>query len=134
MSCSHDRAIWYFIESLGVNGCHFPAFPCSSWQQFKGGNCTSCNSTPCPDMGINAVHTNASGKHFLTTLPNSPFCSKYIYRTKKSCTACIYHFLLAHLSRRLIGELIVYRGVRRPSSVRRPSVRQHFQKTSPLKP
>ena len=30
-------------------------------------------------------------------------------------------FLLAHLSRRLIGELIVYKGIRRPS-VRRPSV------------
>ena len=28
--------------------------------------------------------------------------------------------LLAHLSRRLIGELIVYKGIRRPS-VRRPS-------------
>ena len=47
---------------------------------------------------------------------------------------------LAHLSRRLIGELLVYRGIRRPSvvrpSVRRPSsvVRQHFQTTSPLKP
>ena len=27
---------------------------------------------------------------------------------------------LAHLSRRLIGELIVYKGIRRPS-VRRPS-------------
>ena len=33
--------------------------------------------------------------------------------------------LLAHLSRRLIGELIVYKGICRPSvrpSVRRPSV------------
>ena len=28
--------------------------------------------------------------------------------------------ILAHLSRRLIGELIVYKGIRRPS-VRRPS-------------
>ena len=45
--------------------------------------------------------------------------------------------LLAHLSRRLIGELIVYEGIRRQSvrpSVRRPSVCQHFQTTSPLKP
>ena len=30
--------------------------------------------------------------------------------------------LLAHLSRRLIGELIVYKGIRRPSVVR-PAVR-----------
>ena len=40
---------------------------------------------------------------------------------------------LAHLSWRLIGELIVYQWLRRPSSVRRPSVRQHFQTSSPLK-
>ena len=36
---------------------------------------------------------------------------------------------LAHLSRRLIGELLVYRGICHPS-VRR----QHFQTTSSLKP
>ena len=42
-------------------------------------------------------------------------------------------FLLAHLSRRLIGELLVYKGIRRPS-VRPSVVRQHFQTTSPLKP
>ena len=43
--------------------------------------------------------------------------------------------LLAHLSRRLTGELIVYTGIRRPSVVRPSSVvRQHFQTTSPLKP
>ena len=40
---------------------------------------------------------------------------------------------LAHLSRRLMGELIVYQSLRRPS-VRHPSVRQHFQTSSPLKP
>ena len=36
--------------------------------------------------------------------------------------------ILAHLSRSLIGELIVYEGIIRPS------VCQHFQTTSPLKP
>ena len=30
----------------------------------------------------------------------------------------LYSDFLAHLSRRLIGELIVYKGIRRPSSVR----------------
>ena len=51
------------------------------------------------------------------------------------CTGVKYHniqtSLLAQLSRRLTGELIVYpcSGVRRPS-VRRP----HFQRSSPLKP
>ena len=41
---------------------------------------------------------------------------------------CIFEIIfLAHLRRRLIGELIVYEGIRRPS------VCQHFQTTSPLK-
>ena len=45
---------------------------------------------------------------------------------------------LAHLSRRLTGELIGYPWIRRPS-VRRPSAsvgvrRPHFQTSSPLKP
>ena len=46
-----------------------------------------------------------------------------------------YHrvsILLGHLSRKLIGELIVNEGIRRPSV--RPSACQHFQTTSPLKP
>ena len=51
-------------------------------------------------------------------------------------TPTFWGFFLAHLSRRLTGELIVYpcSGVR-PSSVR-PSVvrRSQFQRSSPLKP
>ena len=69
----------------------------------------------------------------------------YLYHLDESTCILIFRgmrsnslFLLAHLSRRLIGELIVYEGIRRPHvvrpSVRRPSVRQHFQTTSPLKP
>ena len=46
---------------------------------------------------------------------------------------------LAHLSRRLMGELIVYQSLRRPSVVCRlssvrPSVRPQFQTSSSLKP
>ena len=40
---------------------------------------------------------------------------------------------LAHKSRRLMGELIVYQSLRRPS-VFSPSICQHFQTSSPLKP
>ena len=39
---------------------------------------------------------------------------------KKLLQQCL--LFLAHLSRRLIGELLVYKGIRRPSVVRRPSV------------
>ena len=42
------------------------------------------------------------------------------YCARVSSKHCLLPFL-AHLSRRLIGELLVYKGIRRPS-VRRPSV------------
>ena len=44
-----------------------------------------------------------------------------LYRKHQISSICYFHFVLAHLSRRLIGELIVYEGIRRPS-VRRPYV------------
>ena len=41
---------------------------------------------------------------------------------------------LAYLSRRLIGELIVYQSLRRPSFVRPSPVHPKFPTSSPLKP
>ena len=47
---------------------------------------------------------------------------------RKSCLIPILKYIVSSLSRRLIGELIVQ------PDIRHPSVRQHFQTTSPLKP
>ena len=58
------------------------------------------------------------------TVLSVPCSSKQIYLLFWSC----FRSFLAHLSQRLIGELLVYKGIRRPS------VCQHFQTTSPLKP
>ena len=56
------------------------------------------------------------------------FVFKFVYHNFMGSAA-----FLAHLSQRLIGELIEYpwSGVRRR---RRPSVRPQFQTSSPLKP
>ena len=48
--------------------------------------------------------------------------TSFVTRVNFELALCIIAYFLAHLSRRLIGELIVYTGIRRPSSVRRPSV------------
>ena len=50
---------------------------------------------------------------------------KLIFPKASICCFVVFYGYLAHLSQRLIGELIVYQwsGVRRPS-VRRPSVRR----------
>ena len=47
---------------------------------------------------------------------------------QRSQSLTMASLFLAHLSRRLMGELIVYQ------SLRRPSVRPQFQTSSPLKP
>ena len=64
------------------------------------------------------------------------FSIKYRYTIfyRKKNIKFIYNRLLAHLSRRLMGELIVYQSFRRPSVVCRPSVRPQFHTSSPLKP
>ena len=57
-----------------------------------------------------------------------PVIMWFLFGEVSSSSGCLgLGTLLAHLSRRLIVELIVYTGIRRPS------VRQHFQTTSPLK-
>ncbi|XP_052774385.1 inactive pancreatic lipase-related protein 1-like [Mya arenaria] len=74
VSCAHDRAIWYFIESVLNANCQFTAHPCDSWATFKAGNCASCGGLPCPVMGINSSNTNVTGKFYLNTNKQSPFC------------------------------------------------------------
>ena len=71
---------------------------------------------------LNELQKDAIKYHFLfKNVGLSDMTSKELYDNQSA--------FLAHLSRRLIGELLVYRGIRRPS-VRR----QHFQTTSSLKP
>ena len=83
----------------------------------------------CPFNKIN-YHIFSVGFHF----PVHYSLNKLFYTNKQ---LSILLGFLAHLSRRLIGELIVYQWLRRPSvrpSVRPSSVvRQHFQTSSSLK-
>ena len=57
----------------------------------------------------------------------SPGCGGFTYEFFKFFWRDLGVYLLAYLSRRLIGELLVYRGIRRPS-VRRPSVVNIFKR------
>ena len=84
-----------------------------------------------------SVYDRAQGLRPYERKPNLPVlylplvrpCSIRVNK-KVTRSNVIFFAFLAHLSRRLIGELLVYRGIRRPSVVRR----QHFQTTSSLKP
>ncbi|XP_045160658.2 inactive pancreatic lipase-related protein 1-like [Mercenaria mercenaria] len=74
VSCAHDRAIWYFIESVLNTNCKFTSYPCSSWKNFKARNCTTCGDIGCPVMGINSVEVPTKGTFYLQTNSHTPFC------------------------------------------------------------
>ena len=65
-------------------------------------------------------------------LYNTLFRKQYRHRAGKAKIACVKLRLLAHLSRRLMGELISVPVTQ--ASVDRPSFRPQFQTSSPLKP
>lgn len=74
VSCAHDRAIWYFIESVLNTSCQFTSYPCSSWKTFQAGNCKTCGTDGCPVMGVNSVKNPTKGSFYLHTNAQSPFC------------------------------------------------------------
>ena len=70
----------------------------------------------------------AAKKSWYMSLFQKLLCAPVRLHKIVSELACMTR-LLAHLSRRLMGELIVYQSLWRPSVVR-----QHFQTSSPPKP
>lgn len=41
-NCNHMRAISYYLESMTSQNCPMTSFPCSNWNEFTSGECTSC--------------------------------------------------------------------------------------------
>nr|XP_054766050.1 pancreatic triacylglycerol lipase-like [Lytechinus pictus] len=72
--CSHMRGRDYFLESLVNQDCHFTSYPCSDWNSFRLGRCTSCGDGGCPSMGIDAELNPIEGSFYLRTNAQSPFC------------------------------------------------------------
>ncbi|KAJ8305424.1 hypothetical protein KUTeg_015969 [Tegillarca granosa] len=75
VSCSHDRAYYYFVESINTK-CKFVSYPCGSYKDFMTGKCTSCGNKPCPTMGYESNISSARGDFYLQTNSKSPFCRK----------------------------------------------------------
>lgn len=70
-SCSHDRAVEFFLASFTARSqCRFHAFQCSSWDEFKNGNCRKSDT----EMGYYLTKT-ARGNYYLKTTDKYPFCN-----------------------------------------------------------
>ncbi|KAK3864048.1 hypothetical protein Pcinc_030234 [Petrolisthes cinctipes] len=71
--CSHARATQLWVESISAlpPALSFTSWPCSDWDSYFVGNCTSCGEG-CLDMGFH-VQEGLSGSYFLRTNPISPY-------------------------------------------------------------
>ncbi|XP_068081171.1 uncharacterized protein [Anabrus simplex] len=83
--CNHRRAYKFFTDSVSPR-CHFPAFPCESYEEFLEGRCFPCTGDRrCGNMGYYADRSAGRGTLYLVTRDEEPFCAHQ------------YHVTLEHL-------------------------------------
>ncbi|KAJ9592615.1 hypothetical protein L9F63_015716, partial [Diploptera punctata] len=83
--CNHRRAYKFFTDSVSPR-CHFPSFPCESYDKFLQGECFPCNGDrQCGNMGYYADKSSGRGTLFLITREEEPFCAhQYHVRVENS--------------------------------------------------
>lgn len=82
--CNHRRAYKFFTDSVSPK-CHFPAFPCGSYDEFLGGRCFPCgNGRRCGNMGYYADRSIGRGQLYLVTRDEEPFCAHQYHVTVQS--------------------------------------------------
>ncbi|KAK5644781.1 hypothetical protein RI129_006081 [Pyrocoelia pectoralis] len=85
--CNHRRAYKFFTDSVSPR-CHFPAFPCNSYDDFLEGHCFPCtDERHCGNMGYYADRWQGRGQLYLITREEEPFCAyQYKINIKTSST------------------------------------------------
>ena len=73
--CNHRRSTEYYIASV-QNLCSWKAYPCSE-AFFLLRICGSCKGE-CPSLGYAADRTKKTGRHYLKTNNQPPFCGIYL--------------------------------------------------------
>ncbi|XP_050293275.1 uncharacterized protein LOC126733886 [Anthonomus grandis grandis] len=83
--CNHRRATKFFIDSVSPR-CHFPAFPCDTYDNFLAGKCFPCSGdSKCGNMGYYADRSKGRGQLYLITREEEPFCAhQYLVRIETS--------------------------------------------------
>ncbi|MCJ8732407.1 hypothetical protein PDJAM_G00211030 [Pangasius djambal] len=84
--CDHMRALYVYMSAL-KGSCALTGFPCSSYEDFLAGQCTSCDgpfNNICPQIGllknsgITVSPLPIHGKVYLLTTSEVPFCVHHI--------------------------------------------------------
>lgn len=89
LSCSHYRAVDYFIESISDSSkCLHMGYECKSYEDFQRGICGHCHDETnlCSEMGFRSIQyfnqmikksRNEPIKLFYSTSRQKPYCCKY---------------------------------------------------------
>lgn len=84
--CDHMRALHVYMSALN-GSCALTGIPCSSYEEFLAGQCTTCDETfngTCPRMGLlknSGITVSPLPKHekvYLLTTSEAPFCAHHI--------------------------------------------------------
>ncbi|KAK9877022.1 hypothetical protein WA026_016048 [Henosepilachna vigintioctopunctata] len=83
--CNHRRAYKFFTDSVSPR-CHFPAFPCDSYEDFLAGKCFPCtDARKCGNMGYYSDRSRGRGQLYLITRDEEPFCAhQYLVKLETS--------------------------------------------------
>ncbi|KAJ8038969.1 Lipase member I [Holothuria leucospilota] len=73
-SCSHGRVNPLYAETI-TSSCNFKSYPCSSYPGTCNTNC-GLNDKNCNYMGYKASSSKATGRLYLQTNGNSPYCKE----------------------------------------------------------
>lgn len=86
-ACNHMSAIFYFTDSINNNSTAI-GYPCSNYQAFQSGQCTSCgiNGRSCQRLGYHASPNGDLNNLYLRTLHGSkaPYFGRHLKVTVTS--------------------------------------------------
>ena len=85
VTCSHARAVLFFIESINSK-CMMRSYSCETKWLFDNGQCSSCTDhlNECQIMGFYArmPPSKLPVQYHLATRSRSPFCGKFRFSCK----------------------------------------------------
>lgn len=76
VACGHSASFYFFTDSIRNKNCRYTAYPCSNIEEFNNGNCLTCSSKGCNQMGYWATNTSELGALYLNTQHANkwPYC------------------------------------------------------------
>jgi len=73
LGCSHARSHELYVETIR-GSCELTGHKCDSYDAYENGQCEDCTKTDCGNIGWFADRSQKSGKYYLDTTKDAPYC------------------------------------------------------------